>query len=199
MLLAQRWGRHPLALHITLRLWSCWWGNLLSLPLPNCKRLAPGPMETPKHTMRNRNGHLHAPQASPPTIPAYKLDHNRNMQPPRIHIQWMDGTKCPLTWSGTQWNTQHPKHTEDKTFRNRSLKHTTISHPYQAMNSPSPLHYQLQKDSFNQPPSLMYGFSNSRLDNTDSQIFWNKTTKMQHNTQFLIAQTAGQHPAKPPD
>ena len=47
MLLAGRWVRHPLALHITLRLRSHWWGNLLSLPLPNSNRLAPGPTGTP--------------------------------------------------------------------------------------------------------------------------------------------------------
>ena len=44
------------------------------------------------------NGHLHAPQASSPTIPAYKLDQNSNTQPPRVHIQSMDGSELPLTW-----------------------------------------------------------------------------------------------------
>ena len=113
--LAGRWFRHPLALHITLRLWSHWWGNLLSLPLPICNGLAPGPTGTPQLTMGNSNGHLPAPQTSPPTIPAYKLDQNCNTQPLRIHIQSMDGTKIPLTWSQPCSSSDTPKIDYSKT------------------------------------------------------------------------------------
>ena len=79
---------------------------------------------------------------------------------------------------------QQLRHSKDRLFKNRSLKHTTMPDPYQATNSPSPLHYQLQKDSFSQLQTSMNGFTYTRLDHTDPPIFWNKNTNLWNNNQI---------------